>query len=324
MSLLVQPELVSTIIPVFNRPEMIVESVNSVLAQTYRPIEVLIVDDGSTDETPAVLQALSDQHKEVRVFSQNNTGPGSARELGRINARGEYIQYLDSDDLLLPNKFEEQIRALERNPEADVCYGKTEAINYGDTPLGEASRLTGRKIESMFPSFLRERWWFTSTPLYRRGIVEDIGPWSPESNEEDWEYDCRIAARGGLLARVNSFVSLHRRHDSHLSEGGSVLPEKLAARAISRAKIFQHGRAYESLPSPPIPISKEDWRFFSNYAFLLCRQCALVDLKTEARAMLAISIDSLEKKTWQHIIFIRLIKFFGWHKAALLITKIKG
>src|SRR6266705_266036 len=88
--------LVSTIIPVYNRPAQMGEAVYSVLCQDYRPIEIVIVDDGSTDDTPINAQALVDGHPDViRVVRQANAGPGAAREEGRTLARGEFIQYLD-------------------------------------------------------------------------------------------------------------------------------------------------------------------------------------------------------------------------------------
>ena len=104
--------LVSTIIPVHNRPALLRESVASVLSQTYRPIEIIIVDDGSTDETGCEAEALAERHSEVRTIHRENGGPGVARETGRLAARGEFIQYLDSDDLLLPTKFELQVAGL--------------------------------------------------------------------------------------------------------------------------------------------------------------------------------------------------------------------
>src|SRR5262245_34526643 len=106
-------DLVSTIIPVYNRPDLLVDAVHSVLAQTYRPIEVIIVDDGSTDSTPQIARDLADRHPQViRWIRQTNGGPGRARQTGLETARGEYVQYLDSDDLLLPRKFELQVAAL--------------------------------------------------------------------------------------------------------------------------------------------------------------------------------------------------------------------
>src|ERR1700730_16934030 len=94
----VRPSLVSVIIPVYNRAAMLREAVDSVLAQTYRPIEIVIVDDGSTDDTAAVADEMASRHSGIiRVIHQRNAGVGHAREAGRQAAEGEFIQYLDSD-----------------------------------------------------------------------------------------------------------------------------------------------------------------------------------------------------------------------------------
>lgn len=314
-----QARLVSTIIPVFNRSELVVDAIQSVLSQTYRPIEIIVVDDGSTDTTPDVLDDLAKEHPELRVFKQDNSGPGVARELGRLNARGEYIQYLDSDDLLLPNKFADQVEALKLDLEAQVAYGMTETIKFGASPQKKPDDHTGRKYKSMFPLLIRERWWSTSTPLFRRSIVEKSGPWSTMSNEEDWEYEARVASFGGQLAFTNTFVSLTRSHDDHLCINGDSDPDKLRSRAMSRARIFHHAKRYMALPERPSDIEKQDWVVFSKYAFLLARQCALVGLTTEARAMTSVSIDSVGKKTASHIVFLKLVKIFGWKRAAQII-----
>jgi glycosyltransferase involved in cell wall biosynthesis len=122
----VESGLVTTIIPVFNRAPMLREAVASVLAQTYRPIEILIVDDGSTDDTGAVADAFAAEHPDViRVIHQQNKGVGPAREAGRLAARGEFIQHLDSDDLLYPRKFELQVAGLRAHPECGASYGWT-------------------------------------------------------------------------------------------------------------------------------------------------------------------------------------------------------
>ena len=325
-SLLVQADMVSTVIPVFNRPDMIRDAVQSVLAQTHRPIEIIIVDDGSTDNTPTVLKQLSEQHEEVRVFTQKNAGPGVAREHGRLNVRGEFIQYLDSDDVLLPVKFAQQVAALKSQPQASAAYGKTEVIEFDAKPIGVAHRETGVAHTALFPSFLYYRWWFTSTPLYRRSVLEKAGPWSDAMNEEDWEYDCRIASLGGGLAFVDEFVSLHRVHkghasndDAHLSADGTRDANKLAHRAMSRARIFQHAKDYMKLNDRPSSIEQDDWAQFSKYTFLLARQCAKAGLSSEARAMTTISIEAVGKKTPQHWLFLKLVTLLGWQRAARVV-----
>ena len=129
--------LVSTIIPVHNRAALLREAVASVLAQTYRPIEIIIVDDGSTDDTPGVADSLAAGSPDaIAVVHQGNTGPGLAREAGRQKARGEFIQYLDSDDVLLPRKFEFQILGLRSSPECGIAYGKTHFCEHGSVSAG--------------------------------------------------------------------------------------------------------------------------------------------------------------------------------------------
>src|SRR5689334_18736403 len=119
-------DLVSIIIPVFNRAAMLREAVESALAQTHRPIEILIVDDGSTDDTPAVADQLAREYADViRVFHQPNGGAGAARETARVAIRGDFAQHLDSDDLLLPRKLELQVAALHAQPHCGAAYGWT-------------------------------------------------------------------------------------------------------------------------------------------------------------------------------------------------------
>ena len=220
--------LVSTIIPVHNRPALLREAVASVLAQTYRPVEIIIVDDGSTDETGREAEALAEAHSEVRAIHRQNGGPGAARETGRLAARGEFIQYLDSDDLLLPTKFELQVAGLRQYRDCAVSYGKTRFYAIGERPTDVPWKRTGERISTMFPSFLQSRWWGTSTPLYRRDVTDLAGPWTELRNEEDWEYDCRIARNGGRLHYCDVFVSDERvTLGHHLSTAGSSDPEKL-------------------------------------------------------------------------------------------------
>lgn len=268
--------LVSTIIPVFNRAAMLREAVESVLAQTYRPIEVIVVDDGSTDETGAVADELATRHSEVRVIHQQNGGPGLAREAGRMLARGAYIQHLDSDDLLLPCKFELQLAALEASPQCGAAYGWTRFRRRNGTVEPRPWKRSGERIETMFPSMLTSRWWDTPTPLYRTAMIAAAGPWTDLRVEEDWEYDCRIAALGVRLAYVEEWVcEIRERGVPHIA------PAHLRDRARAHLLMLRHAR------NAGIGNESPEMQFFARDLFHLARQCGGAGAAEESRQLVA-------------------------------------
>lgn len=303
--------LVSTIIPVHNRAILLRESVASVLAQTYRPIEIIIVDDGSTDQTRQVCDELAAQHPhEIQIIHQANTGPGLAREAGRQIARGEFIQYLDSDDVLLPEKFRLQVAGLNAHPECGVAYGKTRFLTAGASGDNVAWKRTGEKIDFMFPSFLQSRWWGTSTPLYRKYILDLVGPWTSLSNEEDWEYDCRIAATGVSLLYVAEFISEERDHiGERLSRGGTISQRKLNHRALAHKLILQHAQR------AGINESFAEMQHFARELFLLSRQCGAAGLSAESRELFTLArIASGESRAqgWDFRLYKLFAEVLGW------------
>lgn len=110
---------VSVIIPNYNRAQIIAETIDNMLSQTLEPVEVIVVDDGSTDSSVEVIKSFGDK---VKIIQQTNKGPGAARNAGLKVARGEFIQFMDSDDLASLNKLEAQVKALE-SQKADIVYG---------------------------------------------------------------------------------------------------------------------------------------------------------------------------------------------------------
>jgi glycosyltransferase involved in cell wall biosynthesis len=280
--------LVSTIIPVYNRARMLREAVESVLGQTYRPIEILIVDDGSTDSTPAEAANLRSRYpNEIRVETTSNCGPGAAREVGRRLARGEFIQYLDSDDLLAHDKFERQVAGLRQSPDCDISYGPTHYCETNGELSKKPWKRTGEVIETLFPSILMSRWWDTSTPLYRRSLTDVAGPWTSLCTEEDWEYDCRLARFAKRLHYCTQFVSTTRSHSgSRLSSGGSTEIRKLADRAAAHELILRHATLAGISTAAP------EMHHFARELFLLARQCGAAGLKNESKRLFQLSRDA--------------------------------
>jgi glycosyltransferase involved in cell wall biosynthesis len=300
--------LVSTIIPVYNRPKMVSEAVKSVLAQTYRPIEIILVDDGSTDETPAVLDELAHNHPDtIYVVHKKNNGPGLAREAGRLVARGEFIQYLDSDDMLLPEKFELQVTGLRQCPECGVSYGKT---RHYQLPPDIPWKQTGEKIEFMFPAFLKQRCWSTPTPLYRRTVVDAAGPWTNLKQEEDWEYDCRIASQSIRLHFCDRFIAeIGTDGQNSLSSRWSVDPEYMKDRVKAHELIFEHAR------KAAISIDSAEMQHFARELFLIARQCGNTGLTEEAKKMFELSrraAGRIRSKGCDYRIYKIIATIFGW------------
>jgi hypothetical protein len=186
--------------------------------------------------------------------------------------------------VLVAGKFESQVAALRADPAAGVAYGWTAYRPDGGSEADRPWKRTGERIERMFPSFLQSRWWGTSTPLYRRSVTDAAGPWSDLWNEEDWEYDCRVAALGVRLAYVPRYVSIQRGHDgTRLSRAASSDPQKLRNRALAHGRILEHARRAGIDPRTA------EMRHFARELFLLARQCGAAGLARESRELARLS-----------------------------------
>jgi glycosyltransferase involved in cell wall biosynthesis len=309
------PGLVTTIIPAFNRAAMLREAVASVLAQIYRPIEIIIVDDGSSDDTPHTASALAANHPEIAVHRQPNRGPGLARELGRTHARGEFIQYLDSDDLLEPEKFAMQVNGLLEHPECGASYGWTRLRKPDGSADSQPLKRTGENIEAMFPAFLQSRWWDTSTPLFRREVLDIAGPWLDLRVEEDWEYDARVASLGTRLHYCPAWVSETRQLDPEREslKGG---PAVTAERARAHALIYEHAAIFGIGPGAP------EMKHFARELFLLARQCGAVKLESDSKHLftLARNASGPDRDRFQFRAYEALARSVGWIAAGKLAT----
>lgn len=300
------PGLVSTIIPVYNRPAMILEAVGSVLAQTYRPIEIILVDDGSTDDTPAVLDQLAQQHPdEICVIHKANGGPGLAREAGRQIARGEFIQYLDSDDWLLPNKFADQVAALRDHPECGIAYGITRLVDDSGKVLEEPGKWTGRKIDYLFPGLLIDRWWYTHTPIYRRNVSDAAGPW-PKERPEDWDLEARMGAARTKLVHCGSVVSCHRDHpSSNRVTCGSM-------DAYLRDEAWFLPRLYQCAVKAGVAPSSVEMRHFTRWAFMRARYLGAMGESETAWQLFKLAEHSAGRKDFGMLIVEVSVRLFGW------------
>jgi hypothetical protein len=303
--------MVSTIIPVHDRPRLVEAAVGSVLAQSHRPIEVVVVDDASTDETPAVLDGLRAAHSEVTVVHRPvNGGAGLARESGRAVVRGEFVQYLDSDDLLAPRKFEIQVAALRAHPDCGIAYGKTRLLNENDDVVEAPLKGTGTARDHLFPALLVERWWSTHTPLYRRSVCDAIGPWSDMRTGEDWEYEARAGATGVRLVHCPEFVCDTRRRASGHLTGGPMRPETLRdlVRLVSALR--------DGASRAGVAAEAPEMAHLSRWAFSLARQAAAANLRDAADEALRVARASAPRSALDVHVYSLLASALGSRMAS--------
>jgi len=313
--------LVSTIIPVYNRPGLLKEAVESVIAQTYRPIEIIISDDGSTDDTPKAAGELVKKYPDEIIYIRNeNRGAGPAREAGRQIARGEFIQYLDSDDLLLPRKFEVQIAALRENPDCGAAYGRTRLVTMDGKVLFDPYKLTGVKIQYLFPRLLVDRWWNTQTPLFRRSVCDEVGSWSNFRYSQDWEYDGRIGSLGTRLAFCQETVCDTRVHSNKRQTGhGKWLEPK------ERGRFFTLLFGYAAKAG--VEINSTEMRHFSRWLFSNARECGKMGDSESARRCFELAVKAVGIETGDLKIYRFLSQCIGWDvtgKLSCLIDMLPG
>lgn len=199
---------VSVIIPTYNRAGDLKEAMHSVLNQTFVDFELIVVDDGSTDNTRDVAESFTDPR--VRYIFQVNQGASSARNVGIQVSQGEFIAFLDSDDLFLPEKLSLQVARMEEDPDAGLVYGKylsQAEIEELTVPIGDCSRTVDLRRLLLGPAF------HMSTVLVRRNLLVQIGGFDASSlRGEDWELALKLALSGCKMVCVPEILSVIRRH----------------------------------------------------------------------------------------------------------------
>jgi len=184
---------VSVVIPTYNYGRWVAEAIDSALAQTLPPIEVIVVDDGSTDDTAAVLAAYGDR---IRVIRQRNQGPATARNAGIAAARGDVVAFLDADDLWKPRKLELQMARFDAGPSLGFVHCGVETFDADGNTLDVLAGREGRLAADL----LRLRTDVVAGPgsslAVPKAVAEEIGGFDATlPRSEDWDFCYRIAAR---------------------------------------------------------------------------------------------------------------------------------
>lgn len=215
-------ELFSVIVPVYNREHTLREAIDSVFEQTYRPIEIVIVDDGSTDATQQVISSLmQDAIKRdvaIKSFRTENNGAGAARNFGIKHAQGKYIQFLDSDDLLHPERLELVARCF-TDDGADFVH--TGFASFTGNINNVSYNHYGRETESIYSqALIGVMWANTLRGAFTAELISKTGPWREEMRcFEDYEFvirALRCAQKPAVLRKVLAYA--RREGDFRVSD----------------------------------------------------------------------------------------------------------
>lgn len=208
--------LVSIIIPVYNRKQFLEECILSCAKQTYSNIEIIIIDDGSTEDIEQEVGRIIQLHNlsNLKYFKQPNSNGNIARNNGFKKATGQYIQFLDSDDVLAPQKIETQLHLLTENPELDMVYCLDEFFNV--TP-GDKKILWNKPgtVNDIDRYLYDDPVWHTNSPLWKHSTLEKMGLWDENIIcWQDWEFHLRLLIQGIRYRHIPQVLNYIREHNS--------------------------------------------------------------------------------------------------------------
>jgi glycosyltransferase involved in cell wall biosynthesis len=213
--------LVSAIVPLYNSERFLAQSLDSALAQTWRDLEIVIVDDGSTDSSAAIADRYARAHPGmIRVIHQRNEGVCHARNTAMAAARGDCFALLDADDIWLPHHLQACVAELQRRPEAALVHADVERIDTDGNSLGRSPRTWDRVGKDTFRVlYLRREHVCCSTAVFRRNAIDSIGDFDVQFNGlgcEDRDLWLRMSGVAPFVY-INDVHTLYRMHGNNMS-----------------------------------------------------------------------------------------------------------
>lgn len=262
--------LVSVIIPTYNRAHFLGQAIQSALDQTYPQVEVIVIDDGSTDDTAAVVAGFGDR---VRYVHQENSGVSAARNHGLRLARGATIAFLDSDDLLMPHKLETQIAYLEANPAVGMVYASHEFI-HEDGRYHSTCRL--HPSSATYHRLLAECKIALPSVLVRRSVLNAVGGFDETMRiGEDIDLWVRIARHYpiGVIEEPLARIRRHAANSARTPDDLRVAYFRIIDQNLDRERLnavqvrriyartyFRLSNEYISAAPPDLSASADCWR----------------------------------------------------------------
>lgn len=246
--------MISVIIPCYNYGHLIADTINSVTSQTCTDLEVIVIDDGSADNTGDVVKALAAKDSRIRYFRQNNSGLGATRNHGLTKVQGDFIQFLDADDLIEKRKFEVQLQLFAQHPETDVVYScvryftkdpydpADRKLAYWGNEKDLMPKLSG-KGKTILAQALKGTFTHLSAPLFRKSLVDKVGNFDNEiSAVADYHFTlrCVVANAGFLYHDTPDTYSLVRWHPDNMSRNVKLMWSEEMKMRKKLAPLLEH------------------------------------------------------------------------------------
>lgn len=255
--------------PAYNASAFIEQALDSVMCQTYRNIEVCVVDDGSLDHTLPIITSLAKNDERIKVIEQPNKGVAAARNLGIQKSIGEFIAPIDADDLWDSTKIEKQVDLiLSGGPKIDLVYTWWISIDESGTPIYNSPKwqMAGDVFQTLIAiNFIGN----VSVPMFRRECIQQVGGYNTEWKDldgqgcEDWDLSLRIAqkyqfavvpeylvkyrsVRGSMAGNFKVMKKSHELMIEGLKQRHPEIPEKLFRSSTSNFYIYLAGVSYKS------------------------------------------------------------------------------
>lgn len=246
--------LVSIIIPCYNATRFLRYALDSALAQTYDALEIVVVNDGSTDDFETAIAPYRADAR-VKIVSQENRGLSAARNRGIHEARGEYLKFLDADDWLRRDAISKQRATFETQPELGFVYCDVQHADAQGKPLDDYSVAKTRRVLNgdILPSLLVGGYFTPNTVLVPRRVLDRVGLFDETlTAREDYELWMRIVCEGYAAYFVPEKLAYYRRHESNMTNDAAWMAEthlraldKIVTRYPHRVAAALHALIYE-------------------------------------------------------------------------------
>jgi alpha-1,3-rhamnosyltransferase len=260
--------LVSVIISCFNHADYIQACIESVVRQTYPNIELIVFDDGSSDNSPAILKALSEEHG-FFFEAQENIGLSGTLNKGLAMARGKYINPLGSDDILMLDKIEKQVNFLEQHEDFSMLGGNRLLIDEKGSIIPKQKFTAYREVDFEGVFLNLKSGPSTPTTMIRADVLREIGGYNPKNNLEDLYLWLKVTHSGHKIAILNDVLAYYRLHSANTTKQYRFMTESILDILSDYQDHPAYDRAYNKvLISRFLKISKKD----RGYAWKLLKQ----------------------------------------------------